>query len=278
LRADRGVHWVGNHSETNDSLGIAARNLQLSNFLTRKNMKTHLTSTVSAVVLSAIASGLVFAVPVAYAQNPELMAKVQAVKQAAAANKQALARYTWQEQQVISLKGEVKKTVSYQVSLGPDGQQQKIELGSTSAPPPSGGRLKQRIVAKKTGEFQQYGQDVAGLVKQYAPPDPQLLQRAYATANISIQLGGAPGTVTLVIRNYIKPGDSMTLVFDQASKSILSLQVATYLTAPTDTVTLAVQFSKLPAGVNYVSSVLVNGVSKQMTVAIKNFNYQLSQM
>jgi hypothetical protein len=241
-------------------------------------MKVHLRPTLSAVVLSTIAGGLVFALPQANAQDPQLMQKVQAVKQAAAANKRALARYTWQEQQVISLKGEVKKTVSYQVSIGPDGQQQKIELGSTAAPPPSGGRLKQRIVARKTNEFQQYGQDVAGLVKQYAPPDPQLLQRAYAMGNISIQLGGAPGTVTLVIRNYIKPGDSMTLVFDQGSKSILSLQVATYLTDPKDAVTLAAQFSKLPAGVNYVSSVLVNGVSKQMTVALKSFNYQLSQM
>jgi hypothetical protein len=50
------------------------------------------------------------------------------------------------------------------------------------------------------------------------------------------------------------------------------------LTDPKDAVTLAAQYSKLPSGVNYVSSVLVNGVSKQMTVALKNFNYQLSQM
>jgi hypothetical protein len=241
-------------------------------------MKVHLRPTVSAVVLSTIACGLVIAFPQANAQNPQLVQKVQEVKQAAAVNKQALALYTWQEQQVISLKGEVKKTVSYQVSVGPGGQQQKIELGSTSAPPPSGGRLKQRIVAKKSNEFQQYGQDVAALVKQYAPPDPQLLQRAYGLGNISIQLGGAPGTVTLVIKNYIKPGDSMTLVFNEASKLILSVQVATYLTDPKDAVTLAAQYSKLPSGVNYVSSVLVNGVSKQMTVALKNFNYQLSQM
>jgi len=241
-------------------------------------MKGHLTSTISAVTLATVACGLVFSLSNAYAQSPELVKKVDAVKQAAAANKQALASYTWQEQQVISLKGEVKKTVSYQVSIGPDGQQQKIELGSTSAPPPSGGRLKQRIVARKTDEFQQYGQNVAGLVKQYAPPDPQLLQQAYQQGNISIQLGGTPGTVTLVIRNYIKPGDSMTLVFNEASKAILSLQVATYLSDPKDAVTLAVQFSKLSAGVNHVSTVQVNGVSKQMTVALKNFNYQLSQM
>ncbi len=183
-------------------------------------MKIRLTSLVPAVTIFCAACTLAFSLPGAFAQNPQLAQKVADIKQASAANKQALARYTWQEQQTISLKGEVKKTVSYQVSVAPDGQQQKIELGSSAAPPPSGGRIKQRIVARKTDEFQQYGQDVAALAKQYTQPDPQLLQQAYQQGNASIQLGGAPGTVTVVIKNYLKPGDSMTLVFNQAQKKI----------------------------------------------------------
>jgi hypothetical protein len=241
-------------------------------------MKSRLTSLVSAATISAAVYVLAFALPEASAQNPGLGQKVAEIKQASAANKQALASYTWQEQQAISLKGEVKKTVSYQVSIGADGQQQKIELGSTAAPPPSGGRLKQRIVAKKTDEFQQYGQQVAGLAKQYTQPNPQLLQQAYQQGNASIQLGGAPGTVTLVIKNYIKPGDSMTLVFNEGQKSIQTLQVSSYLSDPKDAVTMVVQFAKLPAGVNHVATAQINGVSKQMTVAIQNFNYQVSQM
>jgi hypothetical protein len=242
------------------------------------NMKTRLTFLVWAVALSVGVYGLVFGLPEAAAQNPQMEQKVAEVKQASAANKQALARYTWQEQQVISLKGEVKKTVSYQVSVGLDGQQQKIELGSSAAPPPTGGRLKQRIVAKKTNEFQEFGKQVAALAKQYTQPDPQLLQQSYQQGNTSIQLGGGPGTVTLVIKNYLKPGDSMTLVFDEGSKTIQTLQIASYLTDPKDAVTIAVQFAKPPAGVNHVATAQINGVSKQMTVAIQNFNYQLSQM
>jgi hypothetical protein len=241
-------------------------------------MKSRLTSLVSAATISAAVYVLALALPEASAQNPEMGQKVAEIKQASAANKQALARYTWQEQQAISLKGEVKKTVSYQVSIGADGQQQKIELGSTAAPPPSGGRIKQRIVAKKTDEFQQYGQQVAALAKQYTQPDPQLLQQAYQQGNASIQLGGAPGTVTLVIKNYIKPGDSMTLVFDEGQKTIQTLQVSSYLSDPKDAVTMVVQFAKLPGGVNHVATAQINGVSKQMTVAIQNFNYQVTQM
>jgi hypothetical protein len=241
-------------------------------------MKTRLTSLISTVAIStAVCTSLFPAVQVA-AQDAQMAKKIAEIKSDAATNKQALARYTWQEQQIISLKGDVKKTVSYQVSVGPDGQQQKIELGSTSAPPPTGGRLKQRIVAKKTNEFQEYGQQVAALAKQYAQPDPQLLQQAYKTGNISLQLGGAPGTTTLVIKNYLKQGDSMTLVFGGAQKAIQKVQVSSYLNDPKDAVTIAVQFSRLPAGLNHVASTEINGISKQMTVAVKNFNFQKSQM
>jgi hypothetical protein len=241
-------------------------------------MKTVRTFLVPPVMVSKAICVLALFLPEAVAQNPQMAQKVAEIKQASAANKQALARYTWQEQQVVSLKGEVKKTVSYQVSVAPDGQQQKIELGSTAAPPPSGGRIKQRIVARKTEEFQQYGQDVAALAKQYTQPDPQLLQQAYQQGNASIQLGGAPGTVTLVIKNYLKSGDSMTLVFNEHQKLIQSLRVSSYLSDPKDAVTMAVQFVKLQSGVNHVSTAQIDGVSKQMTVAIKNFNYQLLQM
>jgi hypothetical protein len=82
-----------------------------------------------------------------------------------------------------TFKGEVKKTISYQVSIGPNGQQQKIELGSSAAP--RGGRFKQRIVAKKTDEFQKNGQQVAALAKRYTQPDPQLLQQAYQQGTLS---------------------------------------------------------------------------------------------
>ena len=48
-------------------------------------------------------------------------------------------------------------------------------------------------------------------------------------------------------------------------------QVANYLS---DAVTIAVQFAKLPAGTNHVAAIQVNGVSKQLGVAIQNSTYQ----
>jgi hypothetical protein len=102
-------------------------------------------------------SFLVLPAQLAFAQNPAMEQKIEEIKQTSTANKQELAHLTWQEQQVISLKGDVKKTVTYQVNVGPDGTQQKPQLSSLPAPaPPRGGRLRQHIVEKKTDEFEQY--------------------------------------------------------------------------------------------------------------------------
>jgi len=49
------------------------------------------------------------------AQNPQLQEKIGQIKQGMASNKQLLAQYTWQEQQTVSLKGEVKKQQTFQV-------------------------------------------------------------------------------------------------------------------------------------------------------------------
>jgi uncharacterized protein YpmB len=101
-------------------------------------------------VLIALFVGAVFHRP-ALAQNQELQERVADIKQAAAKNKQDLAQYTWAEQVTISLKGEQKKQEHFQVRLGPDGQPQKTSLDppDESSAQPSGGRLKQHVIAKR---------------------------------------------------------------------------------------------------------------------------------
>ena len=182
--------------------------------------------------ITILAALLLAALPF-HAQNPELQQKVAQLKEASAANKMALAHYTWQEQQTISIKGDVKKQQVYQVSVGPDGQQQKTQIGGSQAPPPpSGGRLKQRVVEKKTAEFKDYGEQIGDLARQYTTPDPARLQAALQAGNISLVPGGGGGEVKIVIKNYIKPGDSVTIAFNTQLKAIQSLQVASYLTRP----------------------------------------------
>jgi hypothetical protein len=221
---------------------------------------------------TTFAALLLFASP-AIAQNADLQAKLAQVKLASAANKQALSHYNWQESVTTSIKGEVKKQQLFLVSVGPDGQQQKSEINA-QPDQASGGPLKRHIVAKKKAEFKDYGEQIADLARRYTQPDPERLQQAYQQGNISMQLGGGENTTTLAIKNYIKPGDSVTLVFNKQNKAIQSVRVASYLDSPADAVTIAAQFAKLPNGINHVTGTQINGASKQLTVVTQNSNYQ----
>ncbi len=208
------------------------------------------------------------------AQN-QVQQRLAEIKQAAAANKQALARYTWQDQQTVSVKGEVKKQALYQVRLGPDGKPQKTLISSTpeSADGARGGRVKRHVVEKKTHEFEQYAQQVGALAQSYAHPEPQLLQQAFQRGNVTLGSAGAPGQVELIVRNYIKPNDSVRYIFDRNQRAIQRIEVASYLTNPQDAVTMSIQFARLPDGTNHVAETTINGVSKQLVVHEANSNY-----
>jgi hypothetical protein len=223
----------------------------------------------------AILAATSFKAQFAMAQDPQLQQKLAAVKESAAKNKQSLAHYTWTEQQTTSIKGEVKKQETFQVRLGPDGKPQKTEVAQMPQSSSSGreGRLKQHVVEKKKEEFAEYGQQLAALAHSYAP-DPEKLQQAMQQGNVMMGPAGAPGEVKMVIKNYVKPNDSMNIVFNEQAKAIQSLQIASYLDDPKDAVKISIQFAQLPDGTNHASSTQINGESKKLTVTTINSDYQ----
>jgi hypothetical protein len=193
-----------------------------------------------------------------------------------ARNKQQLAHYSWTEQDIISLKGEEKKEELFQVQLGPDGKPQKTNLDPNAMSDEERHRrgLKARIVEKKKEEYKEYADSMKNLMQQYVPPDKDLLEQAYQHGNVMIGPAGVPNEVRLVITNYIKPQDSMTLVFDKQQKRLLSMNISSYLDNQSDAVKLNVEFSSLPDGTNHISSLIVDGTSKQLSVAVTNSNYE----
>jgi hypothetical protein len=207
------------------------------------------------------------------AQSPQAEEKLMAIKQNMAANKQKLAQYTWQETETISIKGDVKDTKTYQVAMV-NGQQQKTLANDQKASSDGRreGRLKEHVVEKKTEEYQQYGQQIGALAKQYTTPDPERLMQAKQQGNLSIQPG--QGTVSLVIKSYVKPNDQVTMTISEQTKTPVSIQVNSYLNDPSDAVNINAQFAQLPDGTNHVATTTINGVSKQLMVQEQNSNYQ----
>ena len=206
------------------------------------------------------------------ASAQDLKAKLAAVKQAAAANSQALRSYTWLEKTELSLKGELKATKVDSCRYGPDGKVQKTPV--VQPPPPEKKRgLKGKIVAKKTGEMKEELEAAVALVQEYVPPAPDRIQVVINAGTASLGQAGTKN-VAFTFLGYAKQGDALKITFDKAITALRQIDVTTWLDKPDETVTLHVAMQSLPNGVRFPGTVLLTIASSKMQVRITKSNYQ----
>lgn len=203
--------------------------------------------------------------------------ETQAQKVAAAlqANTEALRRYTWQEKMQLQLKGEVKKVTVNQVSYDANGNEQKMLLSEQPSPDssqPSGGRLKQRIVEKKTDEFKSMMQDISALVKSYTQLPPDQLKSALGQAKFQDGQGDMAGSVQITMAGVLQTGDSLTFWVDKNALLFRRIDIST--TYENNPVTLRANYAMLPSGVVYMAQAILNYPKKSVVVEIDNGSYQ----
>jgi hypothetical protein len=229
------------------------------------------TGKLQAVLVAAFV--LVSVVPAVAQAGGEMQQKLAAVKASVAENQQKLHAYQWMETQQLTLNGDAKPPTQSMCMYGPSGTVQKSPMGPPPAPP-SGGRLKQRIIEKKTDEMKQYMAQVKTLLGQYVPPDPAKMQAAFAAGKVSLNPEPGAGIAVIVFRDYSLPGDQMTITFNMGTKKVTGVNVNTYMDNPQDAVILTVQFASLPDGTNYVQQSVLNATAKKLVVTTTNGNYQ----
>ena len=202
-----------------------------------------------------------------------------AIKELLAKNSASLRTYSWVETTTITLKGEVKKQEQKQCFYGADGKVQKTPIGAAPAAKqePSGGgrggRLKQNIIENKVEDMKEYMEKVAALVHDYVPPAPAKIQAAQAAGNVSTQPSGT--AVNLVIKNYLKPGDLLTIGADPTAKRLTSYKAQSFVEKPKeDDVTLNVTFGALQDGTFYPQQILLDVTAKKIQVKIANSGYK----
>jgi hypothetical protein len=231
-------------------------------------VRTHLIAVVVvAATLSASAQG-------GNRTGEELQQRLAAIKRSTAENQQRLHKYQWVETTQLALKGDVKPASQSMCFYSPEGKVQKTPMGSP-AQTPGGGRFKQRIIAKKKEEMKDYMGGVKKVLAMYVPPDPQRMQQAFQSGNVSLTPAGGTGLAQIVFKNYAQPGDEMTIAFNTVAKKISSLNVKTWMDDPKDAVTLAVQFASLPDGTNYVQQSVLGATAKHLQVTTTNSDYHL---
>ena len=159
-----------------------------------------------------------------------------------------------------------------------NGNLQKVQLSEEPPPgssPPSGGRLKQRVIARKTGEFKDMMSDITALVTSYTELPQQQLQASLQRATFSQGQGDMAGAVQIQMNNVIQQGDSLVVWIDRTALLFRRATIATsYEQNP---VTVTANYAMLPSGQVYMAKAILNYPKKQLVLEIDNLNYQKSQ-
>jgi len=226
-----------------------------------------------AIIATALTTGALAQAGGGSALGAEAKQKLADLKQSVAANQQKLHKYQWTEVQQLTLKGETKPQQQFMCQYGPNGQVEKYPMGEQEQP--KGGRLKQRMIAKKKAEMQDYLGEVKSLLSEYLPPNPQKMQQAVGTHNLSFSQDAAAGIVNLTFTNYAQPGDQMVIAFDPKAKRIANINVNTYMGQAKDKVSMAISYSTLPDGTNYPEKTVLDLPAKQMNITTLNTNYRM---
>jgi hypothetical protein len=76
------------------------------------------------------------------------------------------------------------------------------------------------------------------------------------------------------MKQYLKPGDSLTIDLDTAANRLLGLGVNSYLDKPDEPVTLAVQMNTLPDGALYAAQTTLDAKAKNIQIVITNSGHK----
>jgi hypothetical protein len=219
--------------------------------------------------------------PPAQAAGGGAQDQVAALKQSMQQGMAKIRQYEWVETTIISLKGEEKARKQNRCYYGADGKVQKVSLDAPAQPAQAqgggggrrGGKMKEKVVENKKDEMKEYMERAAALIHSYVPPNPEKIQAAKDGGRIKVTPQDG-GRVSLVISQFLQPGDALTLDVDGAANRLVGLGVNTYLDKPDETVTLAVQMNALPDGAIYAARTTLDAKAKNITVVIQNAGYR----
>ena len=200
---------------------------------------------------------------------------VAAIKQSLGKSAAALKQYQWVETTVVSIKGEEKSRTQNNCFYGADGKVQKTPVAAAPAEDSKKKRgLRGKIVENKKEEISESTKEAVALVKQYVPPDPARIQAATDAGKLSIIPPDAKGMVAVVIKDYLKVGDSLTITVNAATDVISSVTVATFTDSAKDAVGLKVSWGSFPDGTVYVATIHLDVAAQNLAVAIENTGYK----
>jgi len=200
---------------------------------------------------------------------------VTAIKDSLQSSMAALHGYKWIETTIISIKGEEKSRTESSCYYGADGKVAKTPLpGESTGDSKKPRGLRGRIAENKKAEITDSMQEAIALVKQYVPPDSARIQAAKESGKLSVVPPDDHGNVQLIIKDYLKPGDTLTLDANAATNRLSGMAVSSFTDTAKDAVGLEVSFGTLDDGTIYPATTDLTVASENLEVAISNTGYE----
>lgn len=209
------------------------------------------------------------------AQDNTLERQIAAIAEMEAINRKGLAEYTWKQQETIVINDKFQARQMFQAEMGRDGRIQRIsmDLPEEQMPGEHRGRgMREWLDQRKERTLQKYAEEIRELAETYTQNNPDLLRQAHARGDISYEASGDSGRLRMV--NYIKSGDSVTLVFDRKSNALQSLEASSYLADSKEPVQIAARFTGTGDELNRVDEITAMDKKRKLQVSIHNFDYQ----
>lgn len=232
--------------------------------------------------LTATACGILFATmswtQVQAAVAPETpQQRVANLKAWVQASREQMRAYQWIETTTVSVDGEQKSMVEQRCYYGEEGTLVKVPMEQTQAS--EGGQgifgVLGAIKEHKKEELVAYINSAKQLIHEYIPLTAERIQQATSNGYMSVQVLEPDRKVEVKFANYLKEGDSLAVQVALPTNQLLGMSIATYLTDDTqDAITMNATTSVLPDGTIYVQKILLDGSSKNVTVAVENGGYQ----
>ena len=221
---------------------------------------------ISLVALLAALAGL------ALAQQAPPPPQPPEVIQLMAKSLQSLPQYTFKQNTVMKLKGEVKSNTLNQVFFGPDGKPQTTLL---SAPPPqedSGGRgrrgrVKEKVVENKKEDMQEFVQALVKLSNSYLVLPKEKMQALAQAGQFSQDATG----IQITVQDFVQPGDKLVLTFDPATKRERKAVATT--TLDDGPVTVTAVYQDLADGLTYNAQTVISAPKKDLELTMQTFEY-----
>jgi hypothetical protein len=205
-------------------------------------------------------------------QQPTLQEKLQRMQQAAVRNTKQLHTYQWIESTSLAINGKTGEPKESMCHYAPDGQLVTTPLGMQGPPRISGGPLKQHIIKKKLNEIEEEISEITTLVSMYLPLNPSQLETAWHTKRVDFEHDGESGN-TIIINDYIKPGDQFRISMNMATLQIQRIVIQTYFNTPEEPMSVDVRFSQLADGTVYPSISSINAPSKKVVITKTSTNF-----